>query len=275
MTLVHANDLTAIATKVLLAAGTPRAGAEVVAASLVESDLVGHDSHGVRRLPSYLEMVRAGRIDPAARPQLGGVRAAAAVVDGRSGFGQLAARTAVDHVRRLARQYGVASVAINNCEHVGRLGEYVQLLANDETVGLALGGRGTNPLALAAPRAPGRPALVVDFAAPEAGHGLGVLIELIGGLLSGAGVSGLTTREDSNGTVIVAMEIAAFRPVAEFRQRAEEFCALLSAGAGPIPGEIESATRMTRVREGVPVPDDIWADLASRPGGPAHRPARP
>jgi len=264
MTVVHAHDLVAIATKVLLAAGASRAGAEVVAASLVEADLAGHEEYGVRRLVPYLEMISAGTIDPKAVPRLGGVRAAAAVVDGQRGFGELAARAAVEHVRRLARQYGIASATIGNCGDVGRLGAYVRALAAEGAVGVAL--RHARPLAWAAPRAAGRPPLVAECGADP---GLALMVEVIGGLLAGMRQAG---EDETGGTAIVAIDVAAFRPVDEFRQHAERLCALLATAAEPtpVPGEAEAATRATRVREGVPVADEVWSDLAALPGGPTH-----
>jgi LDH2 family malate/lactate/ureidoglycolate dehydrogenase len=269
MTVVHAHDLVAIATKVLLAAGTPRTGAEVVAASLVEADLAGHEEYGVRRLVPYLEMITAGTIDPKAVPRLGGVRAAAAVVDGRRGFGELAARAAAEHVRRLARQYGVASATIGNCGDVGRLGGYVRTLASEGAVGVAL--RHARPLAWAAPRAAGRPPLVAEVAADA---GFAFMVEVIGGLITGAGQAALSGPDETGGTVMVAIDVAAFRPVDEFRQHAERLCALLVAAAAPmgVPGEAEAATRAVRVRDGVPVDDEVWSELAALPGGPARTP---
>lgn len=262
MTVVHAHDLVAIATKVLLAAGTPRSAADIVAASLVEADLAGHEEYGVRRLVPYLRMISAGTIDPTAVPRLGGVRAAAAVVDGRRGFGELAVRAAVDHVRRLARQYGVASATVGNCGELGRLSGYVRVLAAEGAVGLAL--RHARPLAWAAPRAAGRPPLVAEV---PADGGLALMVELVGSLLSGAGPG---TQEETGGTVIVAIDVAAFRPVDEFRQHAERLCALLATTGAPtgVPGEAEAATRAARVRDGIPVDDDLWSELAALPGGP-------
>lgn len=266
MTVVHAHDLVAIATKVLLAAGAPRTGAEVVAASLVEADLAGHEEFGVRRLVPYLEMISAGTLDPKAVPRLGGVRAAAAVVDGRGGFGELAARAAVEHVRRLARQYGVASATIGNCGDVGRLSGYVRTLATEGAVGLGL--RHARPLAWAAPRAAGRPPLVAEVTADA---GFAFMLEVVGGLLSGAGHP---LQDETGGTVILAIDVAAFRPVDEFRLHAERLCALLVAAAAPmaVPGEAEAATRAARVRDGIPVDDDLWSELATLPGGPARHP---
>ncbi|MDQ7905324.1 Ldh family oxidoreductase [Phytohabitans sp. ZYX-F-186] len=259
MTVVHAHDLVAIATKVLLAAGAPRTAADVVAASLVEAELAGHEEYGVRRLVTYLQMISTGTMDPKAIPRLGGVRAAAAVVDGRSGFGELAARVAVEHVRRLARQYGVASATVGNCGDVGRLTGYVRTLAAEGAVGVAM--CHPRPLAWAAPRAAGRPPLVAEIPAEA---GLAFVIQLVGGLLGGA--------EPAGGTVIVAIDVAAFRPVDEFRRHAERLCALLAAAAAPtaVPGEAEAATRAARVRDGIPVDDKVWSELAALPGGPTH-----
>lgn len=266
MTVIHAHDLVAIATKVLLAAGTPRSGADTVAAALVEADLAGHEEYGVRRLVPYLQMITDGVIDPKAVPRLGGVRAAAAVVDGRRGFGEIAARAAVEHVRRLARQYGVASATVGNCGDMGRLAGTVRTLAAEGAVGVAL--RHARPLAWAAPRGAGRPPLVAEL---DADAGLAFMIGVVGGLLSGQATPP-AAEEETGGTVIVAIDVAAFRPVDEFRQHAERFCALLAAAAAPaaVPGEAEAATRAARVRDGIPVDDEVWAELAALPGGPAR-----
>jgi LDH2 family malate/lactate/ureidoglycolate dehydrogenase len=98
---VPAPTLTAFATAILERAGAPAATAAVVAASLIESDLLGHDSHGVRRLIPYAGFVRAGQIDPAATPEVAGEDRSTAVVDGRRGFGQPAARLATEVAARL------------------------------------------------------------------------------------------------------------------------------------------------------------------------------
>jgi LDH2 family malate/lactate/ureidoglycolate dehydrogenase len=332
---IEPNTLVAAAERILVAAGAAPANAHTVATSLVESDLVGHDSHGVRRLVPYLEAIRDGRLDPVVEPTLDRPRSAASVVDGRRGFGQVAARLAVTEARRLARERGAGVVAIRRCNHVGRLGEYVEALAEGDTVGLAFGnadptvapfgGRerrlGTNPFAWAAPRARGRPPVVADFAtaaiaegkvalasaageqvAPglvvgpdghattdpadfyrggallpfgqHKGYGLSVLIEIVGGLLTGAGVSSLPGYDNTFGTVVVAVDIGTFAPVDEFRQQCEDFCALLG-GTAPadggrvlVPGELEAAIRAERLRDGIPLSDITWRDLAALPGGP-------
>ncbi len=90
-----AADLQRLAREVLEAAGAPPASAALVAGSLVESNLRGHDSHGVLRLTRYVQFIGEQRLDPTAEPEVITRRAAVCTVDGRNGFGQVAARRAV------------------------------------------------------------------------------------------------------------------------------------------------------------------------------------
>lgn len=183
--IVQAVALEALGTRILTAAGASPADAEVVVGSLVRSNLLGHDSHGVRRLLDYVAQVRSGRIDPRAVPEAETTRPGAVVVHGRRAFGQLAARRAVRELEAVVRAQGSGVAVIRECNHIGRLGEYVADLAERDLVGLAFGnadptvaphgGRerrlGTNPLAWAAPRGLGLPPLVMDWATSGVAEG--------------------------------------------------------------------------------------------------------
>jgi uncharacterized oxidoreductase len=158
----------------LMEAGASPGNAAAVAESLVEANLRGHDSHGVLRLARYVSFIGEGRLDPAAAPEVTSRRGATLIVDGHRGFGQVAARLAVAELIPLAREQGVAAAAIRRANHVGRLGEWVEALADAGLVAFAFcnaeptvapfGGRerrlGTNPFAWAAP---GDPPLVMDW----------------------------------------------------------------------------------------------------------------
>ena len=56
------EDLVRTAAAVLGALGAPEQTAQLVATSLVLSNLVGHDSHGIVRLIQYSDWVRTGQI---------------------------------------------------------------------------------------------------------------------------------------------------------------------------------------------------------------------
>lgn len=180
---VSGDELSGLAVAVLRAAGVPDQAARVVAGSLVASNLVGHDSHGVRRLISYVADVRSGKVDPLAVPEAEWTRPGTVVVHGRRAFGQLAAGRAVTEL--LDARHGSGVAVIRDCNHVGRLGEYVAELAEHDLVAMAFGnadptvapfgGRerrlGTNPLAWAVPRAKGRPPVVMDWATSVVAEG--------------------------------------------------------------------------------------------------------
>ncbi|MDX6536084.1 MAG: hypothetical protein QOD37_425 [Gaiellales bacterium] len=177
-------ELTAVATAILAATGTRSSRAEAVARSLVEANVAGHDSHGVLRLPAYVQFFEQGLVDPTAEPALVFQRGAVARIDGRRGWGQLAGQLAASTAARLTRANGVGVVAVDRCGHVGRLGEYVEALAAEGFVGHALCNAepavappgsavralGTNPVAWAVPRTHGEPVLV-DFATSELAEG--------------------------------------------------------------------------------------------------------
>jgi uncharacterized oxidoreductase len=140
-----------------------------VARHLVGSNLAGHDSHGVIRVPQYVGDADRGLLIPAARAALVREGEVAALVDGRRGFGQASTMFALQWVMVRARRHGVAMAAVRHSTHIGRLGEYAERAADEGLIGLItvgvvgpgiggvvpFGGRtrflGTNPWALSVP----------------------------------------------------------------------------------------------------------------------------
>lgn len=314
---------------ILAAAGTPPDLASTVAESLVGANLAGHDSHGVMRLLSYVGFVRAGHVRPAARPEVVRQRQATAIVDGRWGWGQPAARLATDTAMALATEHGIGAVTVQHCNHIGRLGEYVERITRAGMMGLALcnagpvvvpyGGRdrrlGTNPIAWAAPTAEPEQPIVLDFAtaavaegklrvavakgqqiAPQMivdaqghpsttpddfyaggallpfgghkGYALSVMVELLAGALSGAAPSCLPEYDGSNGTVIVAVNIADFRPLEGFVDQSQRLRTAMTDSQPAegfrtvsLPGDPEATARQQRLESGIPLPAQTWRDL--------------
>lgn len=181
MPLFRSADLADLSRSLFVLAGAPPDLATLVAESLVAADLRGLESHGVMRTARYLGRIRDGTMQPRARPVVARREGASATVDGGWGFGQVATRYGTGLAVELCREHGQAGVAITQAHHVGRLGEYAELLAASGLVGLvmAAGGErggsvalhgarqrllGTNPIALAVPTPPPYPPLAMDFA---------------------------------------------------------------------------------------------------------------
>ncbi len=151
--------------------------AAVIARLMVEANLVGHDSHGVRHIPVYVERVRSGLIVPDATLTVAQETAATAVLEGGNILGHVAATRGMEMAMEKARDGHIAAVAVRHQEHVGRVGAYPEMAAQAGLVGLTFcngqgrgvqiapfGGvsrrMGANPIAAAFPNPGGHPVLL-------------------------------------------------------------------------------------------------------------------
>src|SRR5687767_11638580 len=96
------------ATRIFLAAGAGEENAKVVADHLVDANLCGHDSHGVIRIPSYVQSIKRDQLAPSAQPAILRETAAMTLIDANRTFGQVSALFATDAVIAKAREQGVA-----------------------------------------------------------------------------------------------------------------------------------------------------------------------
>jgi LDH2 family malate/lactate/ureidoglycolate dehydrogenase len=184
MALVSAHDAKRFVENILVGNGVPRDNAVIVANCLVEADLRGVDTHGINRIPSYMARIRQGVLDPKASPTLIQITPAVAQVDGRNGFGFLAAHMGMAAAIRLANQMGIGMVSIKHSNHFGMSAWVVQQALDAGMMSLVFtnsspalpvwGGKtklmGVSPIACGAPAGKGRP-LIVDMAPSVAARG--------------------------------------------------------------------------------------------------------
>ena len=171
---VEQAALTSFCRDLLVAVGLDERDAATVAGSLVAADLRGVASHGVLRLPVYVERMRRGLIATRPSIQVRRTGPATATVDGGNGPGQVVALRAMREAVALAEAAGVGLVSVHGSNHFGAAGWFALHAAERGMIGLALthaeadvvpfGGRraalGTNPLAVAVPRGDGPPVLL-------------------------------------------------------------------------------------------------------------------
>ena len=183
-----ADALRRIGYEFFAAVGCRPADAKTVTDHLVQSNLFGHDSHGIIHMERYGRAVREEkRVNPRAVPEVVREHACTAVVDAHHGFGQVGATFATEVLLQKARQYGAAGVALRNTSHVGRLSAYPLMAARASLIGMicvnagrmgfqvapfgGIDGRlGTNPLAFAAPRRNDAP-IFVDMSSSTVADG--------------------------------------------------------------------------------------------------------
>lgn len=321
----------------LLAAGgaTPRE-AEIVGKSLVSANLRGYESHGVMRIPFYIQAIADGEVVSQAPLEVLSESATRLVGDAHWGFGQVQAGILLDRLTDKARQEGLAVGTLIHSGHIGRLGEYCELAAERGLVSMLMvnshggavrvappGGTSprlsTNPLAIGVPH--GNEPLVLDFSTsataegkvrvkkiagekvpdgwlldkdgrptndpnvlyqnppgsilpmggPQAykGFGLGLMIEILTGALSG----GVCAREKTypkkgNCVFMMLMDPAGFGGVEHFRGEVSQLVEYIRGcprvpGVDRIllPGDPERMLVARRMAEGISLDDENWAQL--------------
>ncbi len=179
MPIVSTKELTTLCLNVFQKYNIPPDEAKVVTHSMIDANLVGHDSHGVIHLPKYVREIEAGLIQPNAPTDTVHESASIAVLDGNWGFGPVIATRAVEIAIQKAKQTDVSSVAVSRCNEVGRLGGYAclatdakmiaLLMVNDHGGGTCVAPHGgvegrlsTNPIACAVP-IEGKNPIVLDM----------------------------------------------------------------------------------------------------------------
>lgn len=172
LTLAEVDDLTF---RALTASGVNDANARSVTASVVAAEADGVHSHGLARLPTYCAHAKVGKIDGAATPVLSCPRPALVRVDAADGFAHPAIDLGLPALFEAARSQGLAALAVANSYNCGVVGYHVERIAAAGLLALGfvnapasiapVGGTrpvfGTNPIALAVPRA-GEAPLVLD-----------------------------------------------------------------------------------------------------------------
>lgn len=340
---LNAKELFVLAERILTAAGAPEPDARAVASDLSESNLLGHDSHGVMRLMQYVQFIRDGHIKPGAGYKVLKETPSLVLIDGQFGFGQVSADAALALAMSKASETGCCSAFVRNCNHVGRLGRYTETAAQ---AGFAatmavnapgpgqvtpFGARerkmGTNPISMAAPgaldnhaapvvldmttsataegklrvahqsgqsipegwliNAEGQPTTnpgdyysepggcIVSLGGPLAhkGFGLGVMVDLFAGVLSGSGIARTDLPRGANGVWITVTDIRQLLDKTEYDNWLEKYRSHIKSakrvdGVNEIlfPGELESRRRVEREENGVELPAETWRQIVELAG---------
>jgi len=271
-----------------------------MARHLLASELAGHPSHGLRRLPEYVDRAIAGITNAAAKSTIEKDLGAMVALNGNRTHGHFALRDATQLAVQRAKIHGISAVAVRNSDFAGRFAPFCEDAAEQGVITLVFGNNNgslqsvlppggtqprlsTNPIAAGVPRAMA-PHLVLDFAtsevasgwlhfemdnsgnAPESwtgpgghlkafggfkGFGLGLLVEALGGALSGSETVSDRESEEAQGTLIIALDVAQLRDLDDYTSQVEEFIAHvksseLEPGARPIraPGESAPSAQM-------------------------------
>ncbi len=184
MTRLSLENAEARLTEIFAAAGASPANAASVAWALVMAEADGLKGHGLSRVPTYLAMLKSGKIDGQVVPKASRPKPGVLAIDAGHGFAYPAIDLAIAEIPDLAREQGIIAAPIRRSNHCGAAGLHVERLAEQGLVALLFantpgaiapwGGSkpvfGTNPIAFAAPLA-GREPVVIDMALSKVARG--------------------------------------------------------------------------------------------------------
>ncbi|MBC5783248.1 Ldh family oxidoreductase [Ramlibacter sp. USB13] len=119
-----ASALHNYARDLLAAAGMPEDKAQGVADILIEGDLLGHTTHGLQLLPSYLREVESGSMNVEGQPHVIRETPAALTWDGRRLPGPWLVLEAMKKAVPMAKRCGTGTVVIRKSHHIACLAAF-------------------------------------------------------------------------------------------------------------------------------------------------------
>src|SRR5262245_47676135 len=168
-----------LAKQALLAHGASEMQAASLAQAIAAAERDGIQSHGLFYLPTYCEHLDCKKVDGASEPLVEKSATCIVVVDAKAGFAHAAIDAGLPPLISIAREHGVAALAIRNSYNCGALGYHTERIARSGCVGLGFTNApasiapwgaikpvlGTNPWSLAVPDGAGGTAFVIDQSA--------------------------------------------------------------------------------------------------------------
>jgi len=174
------SEIEACVASIFRADGSSDSEALRIARHLCSSNLAGHESHGVLRVPLYLKWREEGRVCYSAKPDVVKDSGSWVWIDGKGGFGQSVGEYAVDFGIDRSQKLGTCIVFLKGSGHLGRLGGWAERAAEHGIVSIHFlnspgqqgiqvapsGGRearmAPNPIAIGVPQL-GAPPMVLDI----------------------------------------------------------------------------------------------------------------
>lgn len=173
------DEIKQLAFRALVAAGTHEENARALAHATAATEFDGISSHGLAYIPIYCEHVQCGKVDGQAKPILTRPAPSVINVDAATGFAHPAIDLGFDSLVSVAKEQGVAVLAVRNSYNCGVLGYHTRRLAEEGLLAIGftnapasiapVGGKrpvvGTNPFSLAAPDNEGGVMVLIDQSA--------------------------------------------------------------------------------------------------------------
>ncbi|MBT3263758.1 MAG: malate/lactate/ureidoglycolate dehydrogenase [Acidiferrobacteraceae bacterium] len=123
------TELEGVSKEIFSAIGCDDTEAENISRLLVRANLTGHDSHGVIRIPQYIDSWRQGDVVPNQTATVVFENDTISLYEGNKGFGQTIGNQVIGEGIQKAATSGLAMVGVGNVGHLGRIGDWAEKAA--------------------------------------------------------------------------------------------------------------------------------------------------
>ncbi len=182
---VQLDKIKIVTIKVLEKMNVSAKNAEIISDSILFAHRTGKGTHGITRLPIYVKKIRNGSLNPKSEFSFLKDTGVVAVMDANNGFGQLAAKYALDKAIEKATTFGAGIVSVRNSNNFGTAAYFLDcavqkgiisiIMANSAPAIAPWGGDkalfGTNPIGFGFPVREGKPPIIFDMATSLAARG--------------------------------------------------------------------------------------------------------
>jgi LDH2 family malate/lactate/ureidoglycolate dehydrogenase len=158
-------DLKDFCCQAYMKAGVPDGEAEIAAGLLARSDLRGTETHGVMRLPIYIQRLQKGYVRAVCKITTVKEKGSTAFLQAHGSMGHVVAHKAMEITIQKAAEHGIGWVSVKDSGHFGVAGLFSMMALKKDFIGYTVsntapmmapyGGReriiGNNPLSFAFP----------------------------------------------------------------------------------------------------------------------------
>jgi L-2-hydroxycarboxylate dehydrogenase (NAD+) len=182
---ISTKELHELSCRLLSTVDVPKEDSIIIADSIVFSHVIGKGTHGVGRIPLYLNKIRSGKFNNETGKKRIVDFKAMAILDAENGFGQVAGVSAVSVALEKASEFGVSVVGVRNSNNFGTAAFLLDRIVKEGMVGIIFSNSGpaismpgasfplfgTNPIGFAFPHDGVEHPVVVDMATSVAARG--------------------------------------------------------------------------------------------------------
>jgi len=136
------DEIYDLAKKTLIFNGCDEDNASILSDTIMRAEKDGSLSHGLFRLPAYVASLKSGKVNGKARPEVKKISPSVIKVLGNSAFAPMVLKASLPELIKLAKETGVAVLAITNSHHMSDMWPGTETIA--EQVLLVLHAHHTN-----------------------------------------------------------------------------------------------------------------------------------